>query len=155
MSDHRECFDKALGSRLRLLREGCGLTCEEVARNLAEYGVTTSRLSVRNTELGQRSATAYELTVFPRIFGVALPELLDGLPSPEPAPVGPDEATVKAAQRLGWSPQEVDATAHRLWGRSLTAEREARIGGAPRTRADQARRGHVTRQLMGELRATG
>jgi transcriptional regulator with XRE-family HTH domain len=151
MSVRRE-FDEALGARLRDLRQQRGLTCEQVARSLAEYGVTTSRVSVGNTEMGMRSASAYELTVYPRVFDVSLAELLDELPRPEPVATGPDEATVKAARRLERSPDEVDSAARRLWGRSLTDEREARIGKASRTRADQARRGHVTRQLVDELR---
>lgn len=148
-------FDAALGSRLRHLREQQELTQEEVVRRLTQYGVTTSRASVSNTENGQRSASAYELTVFPRVLGVPLGELLDGLPAPDPLEAGPDEATVKAARRLNADPVEVDATARRLWGRTLTAERDVRVGTAARSRADQSRRGHVTRALIEELRGAG
>jgi transcriptional regulator with XRE-family HTH domain len=148
-------FDVALGFRLRELRQRQGLTCEQVARQLARYGVTTSRVSVGNTENGQRSATAYELTVLPRVLGVSLEELLNGLPAPSPVEAGPDEATVKAARRLDADPVDVDAMAQRLWGRTLTAERDVRVGAATRSRADQARRGHVTRALIDELRGAG
>jgi transcriptional regulator with XRE-family HTH domain len=65
------------------------------------------------------------------------------------------EAEVKAARKLGVSPQAIAKTAEALWGRSLTAERDARIaasGGGPRTaRSLQAVRGHVTRALLEEL----
>lgn len=145
-------FDAALGSRLRRLREQQDLTQEEVARRLAGFGVTTSRVSVSNTENGQRSASAYELTVFPRVLGIPLTDLLNGLPNPEAEPAGPDEATVKAARRLEWSSEEADSVARRLWGHSLTDEREVRMYGAPRTLAYRSRRGHVTRQLIDELR---
>lgn len=59
----------------------------------------------------------------------------------------------KAADRLGTSAQEVRAHALRLWEQQLDAERDSRLGETagwtPRTL--QARRGHVTRQLIGEL----
>lgn len=64
-----------------------------------------------------------------------------------------DEATVKAARRLGTTPEAVATTAHQLWGRSLTQERDARVEqmGPATTRVRQARRGRVTRTLDGEL----
>jgi len=145
-------FDAALGRRIRELREQQGLTREEVARRLAQYGVATSRPSVGVTENGQRSVKAHELIVLPYVLGVRLEELLSGLPEPSPVEAGPDEATVKAAQRLNAAPVDVDAAAQRLWGRGLVAERDARLGVATRSRTDQARRGHVTRALIEELR---
>jgi hypothetical protein len=63
------------------------------------------------------------------------------------------DAEMKAARRLGISSIEVSALAHRLWGRGLSEEREARL--APTTdsasRATQAQRGWVTRTLLAEL----
>lgn len=144
-------FDAALGLRIRALRQRQGLACEQVAQRLGQYGVATSRVSVSNTENGQRSARAYELTVLPLVLGVTLEELLHGLPAPSPVQDAPDEATVKAAKRLNADPVEVDALARQLWGRSLTAERDAQLGLATRSRADQARRGHVTRALIDQL----
>ena len=65
----------------------------------------------------------------------------------------PTDAERKAADRLGTSAQEVRAHALRLWEQQLDAERDSRLGETagwtPRTL--QARRGHVTRQLIGEL----
>jgi len=145
-------FDAALGARLQHLRRQQGLTREQVARRLAQYGVTTSRVSIGTTENGQRSLKAHELVVLPHVLGVQLDELLRGLPAPCPVEAGPDEATVKAAQRLHADPVDVDAAARLLWGRGLVAERDARLGSATRSRADQARRGHVTRVLIEELR---
>ncbi len=68
----------------------------------------------------------------------------------------PQEAELKAAKRLSVSVDEVLAAALTLWGKTLTAEREARSGmqipkGAS-ARSTQAIRGHITRDLLGELR---
>ncbi len=64
------------------------------------------------------------------------------------------EATVKAARRLEVTPAEVDEAARALWGQTLAGERDRRVqpveGETPR--ALQARRGHVTRALLDELR---
>lgn len=58
------------------------------------------------------------------------------------------EAERKAARRLGMTPRALTLAAYALWGRSLTDEREQRVGPDP----NRARRGHVTRQLIEELR---
>lgn len=105
-----------------------------------------------STESGRRSVGAYELAALAAIYGASLPGLLAGLPSPEPVEVGPDAATVNAARALGLPPGEVDRRALRVWERGLTAERDARMGAAAHSRADQVRRGHVTRRLIEELR---
>jgi transcriptional regulator with XRE-family HTH domain len=67
------------------------------------------------------------------------------------------EAEQKAAKRLGVTPYEVAVTARRLWGRSLTAVRDARAAAAagdePGAESLRAVRGHVTRELLEELRA--
>ncbi len=66
-----------------------------------------------------------------------------------------DEATAKAARTLGATPLEVATAAQLLWGRGVAAERDARadaMGSAPSVRTRQARRGHVTRRLLAELR---
>lgn len=64
-------------------------------------------------------------------------------------------AEQKAARRWGVEADFVSLFAHRLWGRSLTAEREARVEQqAPEgtsKRSLQALRGHVTRDLLGQL----
>jgi transcriptional regulator with XRE-family HTH domain len=65
-----------------------------------------------------------------------------------------DDATVKAAHRLGVDPSAVAAAAIQLWGRGLTAERDRRVeampGESPQSRG--RRRGHVTRELVEDLR---
>lgn len=70
-----------------------------------------------------------------------------------------DEATAKAARRLGVEPQQVEEAATALWGRPLSAERDHHIKSddidlnAPENRRTlQARRGHATRPLIEELR---
>lgn len=56
-------------------------------------------------------------------------------------------AEIKAAYRLGIRPQVLSVAAYGLWGRSLTAERDARVG----PDANHASRGHVSRQLIAEI----
>lgn len=59
------------------------------------------------------------------------------------------EAERKAARRLGVAPEAVVAAAVRLWGQSLTAERDARLG----PDANHAAKGHITRQLVSQIEA--
>ncbi len=65
------------------------------------------------------------------------------------------DAEMKAAKRLGITPFEVAVLAVKLWGHGLTEERDRllashdREGDSPRTH--QARRGHVTRDLLHQL----
>jgi transcriptional regulator with XRE-family HTH domain len=66
------------------------------------------------------------------------------------------EAEQNAARILGVDALEVSAAAHGLWGHSLTAERDVRVeagssSDAPAS-AVRARRGHVTRTLLAELK---
>lgn len=64
-----------------------------------------------------------------------------------------DEATVKAAKRLGVPPDRVEVGAAELWGRGFPQERDHRA--VPRAgetkRQLQARRGHAARTLLAEL----
>lgn len=65
------------------------------------------------------------------------------------------DAELKAARKLGIAAADVVTLSRRLWGRSLTEERDRRVSEAahaPRTaRALQAQRGHMTRSLVAEL----
>lgn len=69
---------------------------------------------------------------------------------------GPGEAEQVAARRLDRSHDQVVAASRALWGRTLTAERDARVdqqaGADASPRRLQAIRGHVTRGLYAELR---
>lgn len=62
---------------------------------------------------------------------------------------GAGAAEAKAAKALGISESALLGAAAALWGRSLTLEREARAASAASTQ----NKGHVTRQLMSELRS--
>lgn len=64
------------------------------------------------------------------------------------------EAEQKAARKLGVHPAIVALAAERLWGQSLTAERDRRVKDRPpedSPRRLQAIRGHVTRLLITQL----
>lgn len=66
-----------------------------------------------------------------------------------------DGTVAKLAARLGADRYDVAVAAWQLYGQSLSAERnhrESKSGGDTSVRARQARRGHVTRQLIEELR---
>jgi hypothetical protein len=69
------------------------------------------------------------------------------------------EAEQKAARRLGVPALAVALEARRRWGRSLSAERDQRVGAQAPGRTDlrglQALRGHVSRLLLAELRDLG
>jgi|SRR5579862_8409676 len=68
-----------------------------------------------------------------------------------------DETLKRVARRLGEDPSRLAETALRLWKASLPRERDRRVaamidvGTSPRSR--QAIRGHITRELVSELRA--
>lgn len=78
----------------------------------------------------------------------------DALTVSEGARHARDEAVVKAAARLGVEPLDVAVLAERRWQRDLVTERDARVAAieGEDVRARQARRGHVTRALLDELR---
>lgn len=67
------------------------------------------------------------------------------------------EAEKKAAALLGLDPRRVAVLSLRLWGHSLTAEREARFALRESSAAGatglRTLRGHITRELIAELRA--
>ena len=65
----------------------------------------------------------------------------------------PTEAERYAARRVGTSPAEVRRAAIALWSRNFDEERDARIEGvaAMTSRSRQARRGHVSRQMLAEI----
>lgn len=59
----------------------------------------------------------------------------------------------RCAARLGISPFEAALAARRLWGRSMTEERNSRLAGGGNAATARAHAGHVTRSLTAELRA--
>ena len=65
------------------------------------------------------------------------------------------DAERKASRRLKVKPAELVAMAYRLWGRTLSEERDHRVqvrAGSGDASALRAHRGHVTRALVEELR---
>jgi hypothetical protein len=64
-----------------------------------------------------------------------------------------NEAEIQAAGKLGVDVLRLCVAAHALWGRSLTAEREARVPESDELtpRGVQARRAMITRSLTSEL----
>lgn len=80
-----------------------------------------------------------------------------GVQPPDQAAPGPGEAERKAARALGCAPDSVLRAARRLWGRTLSEERDWRIGDRAKAldrRSLQAVRGRVTRTLVRELAPT-
>ncbi|MGQ0680588.1 MAG: hypothetical protein ACT4OM_13215 [Actinomycetota bacterium] len=68
-----------------------------------------------------------------------------------------EPAEVKAAYKLQVKPIDISLAAIRLWGRSLTQERNRRVSEAARLaslRSLQATKGHITRLLLKELAPT-
>lgn len=145
---------KALGDRIGTLRKARLWPRTELARRAVEHGIVWHNGAVRQIEEGTRLVTAYELTVIPSLLGISLTQLLEGLPTGGPARLNhADEGLSRAAERLGLTVDELEQAAHRLWGRTLYSEREARLSISDDSRANQAKRGHVTRALLRELRA--
>lgn len=66
--------------------------------------------------------------------------------------VRPGTAEVNLARKLDEKPLIVQAAAIGLWGRSLTAERDARSGSEGDPASIAARRGRITRDLQGQIR---
>ncbi len=68
------------------------------------------------------------------------------------------EAEQKAARAIGVSASDVTIVSWRLWGRSLTDERdrlaELDADHADTPRTTQTRRGHITRRLVAQIRQT-
>jgi hypothetical protein len=62
----------------------------------------------------------------------------------------PSEADRHAARQLGVSVSRVVVSSEELWGRRLETERDRRLSG--RQLEGRGFRGHVTRELLGELR---
>ncbi len=189
-------LSRAIGERLREVRELRKLTQDEVARAARAYGLRGWRRStVTAVEAGLREISLQgELFLLLCALEIPLSDLL---------PIGSDrieltsgfsirseqltqmltkkiyrlrakpahitvktypavmqvkadaagETEKKAAKVLGVKPVDVAKAARRLWGVSLPEERDRRLesrDASPRT--IQALRGHVTRELLEELR---
>jgi transcriptional regulator with XRE-family HTH domain len=178
-----DSLDRIIATRLKDLLEREGLRREDVARRMTALGFKWTGNRVTQVALGNRSMSVLELAglcaalrlpvavligdegevelrtggstvvaedVWRALMGIsawAVTEPASGLGVR-------DEATVKAAHRLGYTEEEVNAAAQQLWGRRLAEERDRRVGdrSGESPEAMQARRGHVTRALDSELR---
>jgi len=82
-------------------------------------------------------------------------ELVEGFTRMAAVQAAQGEAEQKAARKLGVTAQTLAESALGMWGRSLTAERDARVAAsAPpdiSTSSRQALRGRVTRELLKDL----
>jgi len=201
---------RAVGRRIRELRDAHGWVQEDVAAIARVFGLDWTRATVAAIETGRRNLSAEELLLLPVLFGnlrgfallkdgeppaskpedlddffpdgeevvltpsvSLLPELLRALVSGR---YGKDEkerldsmaatmeglrgeageAEERAALRLGVTVVDIMATGQRLWGRSLTEERDRRVaerGSDIPLESRRAIRGRVTRKLIEELGA--
>lgn len=178
--------EQSLGDRMRQLREQRGMPQDEFARLARQRGLDKwTRSTVAKIEGGQRELKAGELLLLPYVLRVALEELIPttkfadlgpglskvetkalrsllrgSVPNPVSSPVTePAEAEEKAGRTLGWRVDDVTNRAVRLWGLSLTGERERRLmrqlgGRSVPPESKQAIRGRITRQLLVELAGT-
>lgn len=152
---------------LRQRREAAGLTQDRVTTAARGLGLNWTRATVAAIEIGRRELSLAEFVTL-RGADVAAGELdvFFAKARAKRGAAGDDaehmEAEIKAARRLGVEPGAVVAAARRLWGRTLTDQRDAlvraaigesRPAGAHAgvARAIQARRGHVTRVLVADL----
>lgn len=170
-----------LPARLRETREGAQRRQQDVADDMQLLGFSSwTRVTVTAVELGRRSLSLEEALVLPAVLDTSLLDLIDrpfvtpggGVIPPElvresltgegiaprtymieSVAASPKDAETKAAARLGLDVEQLTALAHAVWRRSLTEERDARLGdvGEIPARSLQARRGHITRQLLAEL----
>jgi len=115
------------------------------------------RLRLATSPLGtdgqpeQPGTAARRSSRFPDVLGMDRFGLGDREHLRRPGP--PSEAERYAARKLGITPEIVAEAATGLWGRTLDDERDRRLSVAPSpsARSRQARRGHITRDLLTEL----
>ncbi|MCL4761295.1 MAG: helix-turn-helix domain-containing protein [Burkholderiales bacterium] len=166
----------SIGAHLRHLRERAGLRQDDVARAARERGLAWTRATVAALEIDRRELSLAEFVTL-RGRPVQDDELAAFFTPAAPRRRVRDavavqlDAEVKAAKRLGVTPERVVAAARRRWGRSLTEERDRVLNEHGRldryardywrdrgqdvpiadARARQAVRGHITRRLVAEL----
>jgi hypothetical protein len=146
-----------------------GMSAEEYFGEGSPPLALSASLAVQPSELGQIFAGAFRqdalVTPHTVVINVDTPGAITWTGQSVGIVVTPGAAVVrladqKAAAVLGVSVDHLQKAAVRAWGNSLTDERdrrlEERLGGQqvnPRSR--QAIRGHITRELLGELREAG
>lgn len=147
-------FMAALGARLRDLRETAGLRQGDIAACANAAGLSWGRSSVASLERGTRGLSAFEWLALPAIYRCDADALLVGVDArPAAALPRPTELDRRAAVLLAATPERVVEAAVALWGRSFSAERDARCSRSGADRSTFAARGHVTRSLLDQLTA--
>lgn len=68
-------YDKQIGRKIRLLREGQGLTQEQLSAQLQVRGCDITRSALAKIEVGQRHLYAFELKLLHEILNVPYEEL--------------------------------------------------------------------------------
>lgn len=68
-------YDKAIGKRIRDLREKKGLTQEELAFRMQVNGCDITRSALAKIEVGQRHIYSDEIKCFAKVLGVSYPEI--------------------------------------------------------------------------------
>jgi len=146
------------------------LPAERVELSTGERGTTVSPTGLREA-LTAAPGTGSEWSVGPGVLAdleAALPVVRNSIDSIKAQVPGVkvmtalqasehvnDDTTAKAARSLGATALEVAVAAQVLWGRGVAGERDARaaaLGPSSNMRARQARRGHITRRLLEELK---
>lgn len=158
-----------LAVRFRELRLGMGLTQDELAREIRNrVGFDWTRDTITAIEGRCRQISISELVYLPCVFGIGVEEILGvKLQTLEKcdlaARVGAcsnswstGSAEEKAAKKFDVDVSEIVDASNKLWGRTLTDERDRRCKLESDTtyRSRQALRGHVTRKLLRELQFT-
>lgn len=69
-------YDKQVGQRIRFLREGKGLTQEELAARLQVCGCDVTRSGLAKMEVGQRHIYVSELRCLREVLSTTYDELL-------------------------------------------------------------------------------
>ena len=157
-------FGIPLGQRLREHREQAALRQDQVARRARDAGRNWKSATVAAIETGKRELSLDEffaLRGFPATDEV-LRDLFDkaagwGRAFAKVRSEAALDAEIKAARKFEVAPDAIVSASRRLWGRTLTEERDRLLQLNSETgqgaRARQALRGHITRQLLGQLAA--
>lgn len=69
----------ASGPRIRILRESCGMSQEQLASALQLMGLNLNQKAISRIETGERIVPDFELLYFAKVFQVSLTELLPSL----------------------------------------------------------------------------
>lgn len=132
------------------------MTQDDLAQELRSRGCLIASSAVVGLERGDRAFRLSEALVLAEILGcgfadIALPPRIERSKGIETT----REAERHASQRLGVPVETIVGVSYRLWGRTLSDERDARALTGPdvTARSRATTRSHVTRSLLEELAA--